>query len=319
MLGSAIFVSSAILHVRKNAFEKQLEALAERKRKRQLRPRVLTFSLSRRAPSAGGRREDAVASGAVRGQAIKDPLPDSEYNFSPQADGRPFAHDDDDSPSPALATGISGTEAVVEGDAGHIRFNSDAHEVQKPANAPAVLRRTHTRLFDGSGVGAHGLINHPKNAQPVLYPENEGRLSLRYDTSKRGGPALGLDKHLQTVNGYIGRNSQFHHLSEKERRKLGGIEYDAICFLSWIVPIYFVLWQLLGVMGMGAWLKNNRSSTAETNGKLPGVVVLFLLTCGQDSMPFGRVLSSLLAPSTIPVWLCWMQTRWPYRQATIPC
>ena len=43
----------------------------------------------------------------------------------------------------------------------------------------------------------------------------------------------------------------------KERRKLGGIEYDAICLLSHFVPIYFVLWQLLGALSVGAWFQVN--------------------------------------------------------------
>src|SRR3954469_17979075 len=66
MMGSAIFVSTGILHIRKRAFEKKLEELAARKLR--TRPgRVLTFSLSRRRGSNTGTRIEAVASGVIRG------------------------------------------------------------------------------------------------------------------------------------------------------------------------------------------------------------------------------------------------------------
>jgi potassium uptake Trk family protein len=58
-------------------------------------------------------------------------------------------------------------------------------------------------------------------------------------------------------------------LTEKERRELGGYEYKAICLLSWLVPAYFILFQLLGCLGLGAYVANNRPSTALENGLNP--------------------------------------------------
>ena len=69
--------------------------------------------------------------------------------------------------------------------------------------------------------------------------------------------------------GSIGRNSQFHHLTEQERETLGGVEYKAIRFLAYIVPLYFVLWQLLGCIGLGAYVANNRPDLARDNGFNP--------------------------------------------------
>jgi len=76
-----------------------------------------------------------------------------------------------------------------------------------------------------------------------------------------------IDHWIVGKGGFIGRNSQFHNLSEKDRKRLGGIEYDAVCLLSWVVPAYFILWQLLGAIGVGAWLQINRPDTALTNGE----------------------------------------------------
>jgi len=56
-----------------------------------------------------------------------------------------------------------------------------------------------------------------------------------------------------------GRSSQFFSLSFSERQRLGGYEYRAVLFLSFLVPIYFVLWQLLGCLSCGAWIAYHRA------------------------------------------------------------
>lgn len=66
-----------------------------------------------------------------------------------------------------------------------------------------------------------------------------------------------------------GRNAQFFGLTRAEREHLGGVEYRAISLLAWIVPIYFVLWQLFGSIGLGWYMANNKRSTAEENGINP--------------------------------------------------
>lgn len=67
----------------------------------------------------------------------------------------------------------------------------------------------------------------------------------------------------------FGRNSSFHHLSEAERRRLGGVEYRAVCLLSVIVPLYLVLWQFLGALAVGAYVARNYGDLARQNGLNP--------------------------------------------------
>lgn len=81
-------------------------------------------------------------------------------------------------------------------------------------------------------------------------------------------PASQTDKYFPS-SGLIARNSQFYNLDEDERERLGGVEYKAIHFLSIIVPLYFILWQLLGCLGIGAYVSNNRADTARKNGLNP--------------------------------------------------
>ncbi|KAF2720481.1 TrkH-domain-containing protein [Polychaeton citri CBS 116435] len=87
----------------------------------------------------------------------------------------------------------------------------------------------------------------------------------------RNGPAdTGtLDAYIDTVTGWVSRNSQFHGLSEEERLKLGGYEYRAIVYLSWLIPAYLILWQLLGCLGIGAYIAMNRPSVSRSNGLNP--------------------------------------------------
>jgi len=66
--------------------------------------------------------------------------------------------------------------------------------------------------------------------------------------------------------GFIGRNSQFHGLTPAEREQLGGVEYRALYWLSWLVPLYFILWQFLGCLGLAAYVAHNRPDSALTNG-----------------------------------------------------
>jgi len=264
IMGSAIFVSITTLHVRKRAFQRKFQELAERRRNRMLAPRHLTFSLSRRRGSAIGKHaEAAVASGAVQGRTIPDPPADLEYNASftgPQhrrssSDTQLSCRD----PPRVLAD-------PEQNDL--IRFHHEdggGAAVRPSSRPPGPLRRSGTALFPGSGVGTRGLESHPRNSHPVSFPAfadkdaTEDRVSSEHPFSK-------IDKYFKTVNGYISRNSQFHHLTERERKMLGGIEYDAICLLSWVVPAYFVLFQLCGAIGVGAWIQINRPGIALTNG-----------------------------------------------------
>ena len=66
-----------------------------------------------------------------------------------------------------------------------------------------------------------------------------------------------------------GRNAQFFGLTKPEREHLGGVEYRAITLLAYVVPIYFVLWQLLGCIGLGAYMAHNKADVSRANGINP--------------------------------------------------
>jgi hypothetical protein len=259
--GSAIFVSSIILHIRKSAFERKLEELAERKRRR-LRLRTLTFSMSKRKAPAADSREEAIASGVARGIAIEDPDPEAEYvpTFAARVRTESMSNVPKPNKAPNGAVGLHEEEPS----SGHIAFEDQPHPVRQTTSRSLRLTRQRSFLPSNSGVAAHSMANHPRNAQPVVH-DNE-REPTEGNRSRSGSLAK-LERYIGDFSGFVGRNSQFHHLSEKERRALGGMEYDAICVLSYLVPLYFVLFQLFGAIGVGAWLQINRPSIALTNGQ----------------------------------------------------
>ena len=72
-----------------------------------------------------------------------------------------------------------------------------------------------------------------------------------------------------------GRHGEFHSLTIEQRERLGGCEYRALRILSYVVPVYFVLWQLLGCVALGAWMNAYAADTARANGINPWWLGIF--------------------------------------------
>lgn len=275
IIGSAIFVSSAILNIRKRAFEKRFAELAERRRNRlKARHHNLSFSWSRRRTSVSDQRENAIISGALRGTVIEEVSADHDgpASFNSPQRGRTIS----EATLEMTEVGSQMDGMVFDNDSNHVRFKDQLHTSEYSESRQRATRRHHASFFEGRGVGAHGLDNHPRNTRPMGYDTSADESAIEDDVSSRQ-PSSGLDKYVHTMNGYLGRNSQIYHLTNKERRKLGGIEYDAICLLSWVVPLYFILWQLLGSLGVGAWIWVNRPGITLSNGKLFSLVTAITL------------------------------------------
>ena len=226
IIGSAIFVSSSILHIRKKTFENKFSELIERRRRRLRRPRSFTFSLSRKNSLYTNDREAAVASGAVRGRPIEAAPKVEEDDASFDSQERKSAIRDQesaqrDSTPSGTAFGVDGAD--IDGQAPpRIRFADQRPPTDMMEPHPRTLRRNPS-FFEGRGVGARRLHNHPRHARPMGIGDTISESAIDDDELPSDGP---LSKYLDTVNGYLGRNSQFYHLSERERKRLGGIEYE---------------------------------------------------------------------------------------------
>lgn len=108
-----------------------------------------------------------------------------------------------------------------------------------------------------------------------------------------------------------GRNGQFYGLTRAEREHLGGVEYRAIQLLSWVVPAYFILWQLLGCTALGAYVAYNKASTAEDNGINPWWLGIFNgASACKNPCPFACYCQKIGHSDVFGAWLllCSMET-----------
>ena len=270
LLGSAILVSTVVVHVRKKAFERRFKDIIEEERK-QRRDR----NSSSRRPSFGmsfSRSRPEVDGVVVRGRAIK-----SETHSAENVSGEAFERDGSTPPlneqSSSAAENLPQQEAKNDDEAGNEkRLTIDSGITRRitfaSLNSPA-RERQHGRIISMQGVGARqNLLNHPTKSPQPVYPTDLPNI----DQPNLEIPPTTMPAQYGLSKGFIGRNSQFSSLSLVERERLGGVEYRAVTILSVIVPLYFVLWQLLGCISLGAYVASKRADTAEANGENPWYV-----------------------------------------------
>jgi hypothetical protein len=124
-------------------------------------------------------------------------------------------------------------------------------------------RHHHHRVFPMAGIGARpDLNNHPRDAVPNV------PLVAKDSVSGFKGILRGTQKYMAS-KGLVSRNSQFHDLTPAERDELGGVEYKAVSFLSVVVFLYFILFIVFGMIGVGGWLEANDPAVTRANGLSP--------------------------------------------------
>lgn len=256
MMGSAIFVSAFVVHLRKRAFEKKFRIVVGKKRHKD-GTRRRTTSLHRTSvheldvihrPSAASVSKDDRSD-------IKNLPPLSIMGMSSTTDGKDKSQFEN---------------AIVDGDAEdsvnspHLTFSRDTRF--RPSNTSQSSPRRRSRLSFGTlGVGVR-----PGTSLDITSVDD-----LPTSRSINHNEALGdcdkddSDDQFDATEGWTSRNSQFHGLTERERQKIGGYEYRAVALLAWLVPAYYVLFQLLGCLGCAAWVAHNRPDTARGNGLDP--------------------------------------------------
>ena len=277
MLGSAIFVSLTVVHVRRKAFERMFKSIVEDQR-RQRKERGgskqwLPF------PASSPKRYQAghEAEGPGVGENVTQPADQANKETPPVESTTPRLHSVVDQRRLSV-----GNESFVhgnsqdQGEEGGVAVSSTANEDESiPVDDSAARRitftapishtraRQHSRVFSMQGVGARqDVLNYPSQTSLRIYPIG----AVMEPQKKSEAPHGSLASY---GTGFIGRNSQFSHLTVAERERLGGVEYRALSFLAVIVPLYFVLWQLLGCLGLGAYIARNKPKTTEENGLNP--------------------------------------------------
>lgn len=307
MLGSAIWVSAFVVHVRRKAFERRFKEVIERERR--IRGRSSWFPISktfsRTSPSShftGSKSQSNPeladlerAPGTIIDQRLHDPVTKDGDNSSssPQTienekvgDNHRAESDSNDVISPLDEVPTTAQHANGSpGAASDANLERKVSQTSATREAPRPDRitfasdtRFQRRAIDGDDDPDSGRFVHRMlSFQGVgARPGSTRRLSLAgsrrvsADVSRVVSEDQNEERRsYMPSSGFLARNSTFHNLTEEDRLRLGGTEYKAIVFLSWVVPIYFVLWQLLGCLACGAYVNNYYASTTEINGINP--------------------------------------------------
>lgn len=262
LIGGSIFVSIGTVLVRKRAFESRFKHVVKLQKERR-RGHRRSFSLSamrdgpilRRLRSRRGPEEavDSLSSSSRNGTAGKTMSDPRESELNEPHTGSPGAAATTES-----AVDEDGHREAMHWSGDHISFvphdspTSECHRVPYFVGAGAHPSST---LFKAPFTDSRYRQGKEKEAEEEEKEKEE-------EPPESWFPGY-LTKHT------TGRNGQFFGLSRAERDHLGGVEYRAIQLLAWIVPIYFVLWQLLGCLGLAAYVAHNKASIARENGINP--------------------------------------------------
>lgn len=259
IVGGSIWVSIWTVLIRKHAFERRFQEIVEKERRRRHERRNASLTLlpiSQRFRSFGKSRN---ASTAVSESAYVRHKGTARLSISNPTDGRPIA-----ATIPPLSGPFEGPQSAL----------SSAPSL--PLNRP-----------DGSAAGDDDDGTIPTTAfDHVTFADEPLQRAVSSSVEQRPGA---VQRHLAytdastpTLTTYmttdetpyhttqkVGRNAQFHGLTGEEREKLGGTEYRALRLLSVIVPVYFVSWQLLGSLALGAWIATSQPQPALDNAISP--------------------------------------------------
>ena len=266
MLGSAIFVSSFVVHIRRKAFDQRFRSQIEEEQRSRTRSAWFPSTLSRSMTSRSRSRvrsdlpvksvdADQISDGMAVGRNSKDSVRNEERDQSEKERVKPGGDSSSLQPGPATAptSPLPSPRSPSEAQDDHVTFSNTT--VFRETQDSGIVRR----IFSMNGVGAR---NDGGSARLTMQ-------SSRLPSQDSPGTRDEARSDAFPSSSFITRNSNFHNLTQEDRLRLGGTEYKAVSLLAWIVPTYFVAWQLLGCLSLGAYVSNYYASTARENGLNP--------------------------------------------------
>lgn len=288
MGGSAIFVSIFMINIRKKAFENRFGAVLKEQQEQRRKRRATFRDTSGRSFSFRTIPAQANDTSEVKD---KSDLDQPQYSIGSAGNGLRIDTSRSGGPSEDTETAVDSPTANGESRASHAsqgetkdpkdtdlkKVNSNQSVTDHIAFVPGtafnptnnmarttrIKRRTSGYSFTGVGASPISTSFHRpffSEVNDTPPAKSSAGLGLRHDAVGSSNIGNLIRKEV------VGRNSQFHGLTLQEREQLGGVEYRAIELLSWVVPLYFVLWQLLGCLAVGAWMNNYAADITGANG-----------------------------------------------------
>jgi hypothetical protein len=273
IMGSAIFVSSFVVHVRRKAFDVRFRSAMEREQR--LKHKPSWFQRRRSLSRSRNRKEENVTGSTTEGdKGEKCDADESQLSEGNQDEAEVISSTFEQSAvnafDEAVETGSSTMGRLPKTNPNtrddfrdHITFQQGTRfRGTAQSSEPSLLHRA----FSLSGVGA----------QPA--GRRRGRLSMQVGADRddlRLSRSRDATSDASSTFPATSRKSNFHDLTEADKLRLGGKEYKAVSFLAWVVPIYFIAWQLLGALALGAYVNNYYPGKARENGLAPWWVGAF--------------------------------------------
>ena len=271
ILGHSILISITVLFVRNRAFHSKFQGISKNRAHQCPDRRASEVDLPHFHETRVGVEDRAVELASSKG----DNRPNVTAQEKPAQRSSPQADED------------------------HIRWFDDD---QVTIGGTKLRHHNHHphRVFPMVGVGARlDLNNHPRDVPPNLPIHEEEELTgLK-------GIFRGTQKYFSS-KGFVSRNSSFHGLTPAERDELGGVEYKAVSFLSVIVPVYWLSFLLLGIIGLGGWLEANHPEIPRSNGLSPFWTGAFFAVSAFVNSGMSLLDTNMTALQTKYVFVYWL-------------
>lgn len=241
ILGSPVLISLFTIWFRAHIFEKRFEDIVEKERNRRIRTTGTIVGMT----------------GAMFGAPVM-----SAFRKPPRGGGGPGLR------SPRRANAVMHMQRAEEDEL-------QLGPVPGRGNLDPIREGERLAVQGDDGAG------RPHSA----YSQATGATPRRRRLSRGGGGDGGrqgdsegfdLETFIRAKKKSIGRNGQFHDLTDEERDYLGGVEYRSLRILFVIVAVYYVVFQTLGVITLAAWMGTRQSQAAAVNSQNPWWAGAFL-------------------------------------------
>ncbi|KAF4549311.1 putative low-affinity potassium transport protein 2 [Elsinoe fawcettii] len=136
------------------------------------------------------------------------------------------------------------------------------HSCTKPGTVAGALKRRHTFHYEGPRLSAAKSIESVAASMFVLGRSKTSRSDNTLDPSAASNRLLTALPQL-TRHVTVGRNSQFHNMTPRDRAILGGVEYRALKLLLKFIIGYLVSLHVFGVLCLLPWIHGAPSKYTE--------------------------------------------------------
>ncbi|THU76561.1 TrkH-domain-containing protein [Dendrothele bispora CBS 962.96] len=129
-------------------------------------------------------------------------------------------------------------------------YSQQTSTVKIPNPADTITQRVHSAGFPGPFQLMHRAV---KRVAPKTYRKIERKMTIPYTRTIEGANTPWLTAETTIA---VGRNSDIHFetLTDDVIEQIGGAEYIALRWLSYLVPVYFVTTQLIAFLLFAPWI-----------------------------------------------------------------